>query len=134
MWAWTSSRWLVFAVCTDAWNLERNVDIAMEALTGTVEERARAVARAYLEYRRSAGEFYVREQARIVDAARSLGVGEGTLGNWSTRRASIGANATLLPDVDVGEEAIVGAGAVVTRDVAARAVVVGNPARAKGAS
>ena len=46
----------------------------------------------------------------------------------------VGANATLLPDVDVGEEAIVGAGAVVTRDVAAGAVVVGNPAQAKGAS
>jgi acetyltransferase-like isoleucine patch superfamily enzyme len=45
----------------------------------------------------------------------------------------VGANATLLPDIDVGEEAIVGAGAVVTRDVEARAVVVGNPARPRGA-
>lgn len=44
------------------------------------------------------------------------------------RRAIIGANATLLPGVEVGEEAIVGAGAVVTKDVPAYAVVVGNPA------
>ena len=43
--------------------------------------------------------------------------------------ASIGANATLLPDITIGERAMVGAGAVVTKDVPARAVVVGNPAR-----
>jgi UDP-2-acetamido-3-amino-2,3-dideoxy-glucuronate N-acetyltransferase len=35
----------------------------------------------------------------------------------------------LLPGIEIGEEAFVGAGAVVTRDVPARAVVVGNPAR-----
>lgn len=45
------------------------------------------------------------------------------------RGASIGANATLLPGITVGEQAMVGAGAVVVRDVPARAVVVGNPAR-----
>jgi len=43
--------------------------------------------------------------------------------------ASIGANATLLPGVTIGEKAMVGAGAVVTKDVPARAVVMGNPAR-----
>jgi len=43
--------------------------------------------------------------------------------------ASIGANATLLPGITIGEKALVGAGAVVTKDVPARAVVVGNPAR-----
>lgn len=44
------------------------------------------------------------------------------------RGASIGANATLLPGVTIGEGAMVGAGSVVTRDVPAKAVVVGNPA------
>ncbi|HEX2046009.1 MAG TPA: acyltransferase [Gaiellaceae bacterium] len=45
------------------------------------------------------------------------------------RGARIGGGAVLLPGIEVGEEAFVGAGAVVTRDVPARAVVVGNPAR-----
>ena len=45
------------------------------------------------------------------------------------RGARIGAGAVLLPRIEVGEEAFVGAGAVVLEDVPARAVVVGNPAR-----
>lgn len=43
--------------------------------------------------------------------------------------ASIGANSTILPGISIGEMAIIGAGAVVTRDVAPFTVVVGNPAR-----
>ena len=46
------------------------------------------------------------------------------------RGARIGAAAVLLPGIVVGEEAFVGAGAVVLRDVPPRTVVVGNPARA----
>jgi acetyltransferase-like isoleucine patch superfamily enzyme/dTDP-4-dehydrorhamnose 3,5-epimerase-like enzyme len=45
------------------------------------------------------------------------------------RGASIGANATLLPGITIGPFAMVGAGAVVTHDVPAYAVVIGNPAR-----
>src|SRR3982750_523245 len=45
------------------------------------------------------------------------------------RGARIGGAAILLPGIEIGEEAFVGAGAVVLKDVAARAVVVGNPAR-----
>lgn len=45
------------------------------------------------------------------------------------RGASIGSNATILCGVTVGEGAMVGAGSVVTHDVPASAVVVGNPAR-----
>jgi acetyltransferase-like isoleucine patch superfamily enzyme len=45
------------------------------------------------------------------------------------RGARIGGGAILLPGIEIGEEAFVGAGAVVLDDVPARAVVVGNPAR-----
>ena len=48
------------------------------------------------------------------------------------RRASIGSNATILPEVTIGVGAIVGAGALVTRDVPDYAVVAGNPARVIG--
>jgi acetyltransferase-like isoleucine patch superfamily enzyme len=45
------------------------------------------------------------------------------------RGARIGGGAVLLPGIEIGEEAFVGAGAVVTKDVEARMLVVGNPAR-----
>jgi acetyltransferase-like isoleucine patch superfamily enzyme len=45
------------------------------------------------------------------------------------RGARVGGGAILCPGVEVGEEAFVGAGAVVVRDVPPRVVVVGNPAR-----
>lgn len=45
------------------------------------------------------------------------------------KRASVGSNATILCGVTIGEDSIVGAGAVVTKDVPPRTVVVGNPAR-----
>jgi len=43
--------------------------------------------------------------------------------------ASIGSNATILCGITIGENALIGAGAVVVKDVAANSVVVGNPAR-----
>lgn len=45
------------------------------------------------------------------------------------KSASIGANATILPGVIIGEGAMVGAGSVVTKNVEANTTVVGNPAR-----
>jgi acetyltransferase-like isoleucine patch superfamily enzyme len=45
------------------------------------------------------------------------------------RGASIGTSATILCGVTVGENAVVGAGSVVTRDVPPNAIVAGNPAR-----
>jgi UDP-2-acetamido-3-amino-2,3-dideoxy-glucuronate N-acetyltransferase len=60
------------------------------------------------------------------------------VGDWSVvptvvkKGASIGANATILCGVTIGERAIVGAGAVVTKDVPAGAVVVGCPAKVLG--
>lgn len=49
---------------------------------------------------------------------------------WTVEKgASIGANATILPNVTIGAHAMVGAGSVVTKNVPARALVCGNPAR-----
>lgn len=43
--------------------------------------------------------------------------------------ASIGSNATILCGITIGENALIGAGSVVTRDVSANTIVAGNPAR-----
>jgi acetyltransferase-like isoleucine patch superfamily enzyme len=57
--------------------------------------------------------------------------------DWKVERtvvkkgASIGSGATVLCNLVIGENAIVGAGSVVTRDVPANAIVAGNPARVK---
>jgi UDP-2-acetamido-3-amino-2,3-dideoxy-glucuronate N-acetyltransferase len=45
------------------------------------------------------------------------------------RGCRVGAGAVVLPGIEIGEEAFVGAGAVVTRDVAPRSLVIGSPAR-----
>jgi acetyltransferase-like isoleucine patch superfamily enzyme len=54
---------------------------------------------------------------------------ELTKGATIRRGARVGGGAVLCPGVEVGEEAFVGAGAVVTKNVPPRALVVGNPAR-----
>jgi acetyltransferase-like isoleucine patch superfamily enzyme len=56
-------------------------------------------------------------------------------GEWSItptlvrKGASVGANATIVCGITIGEGAMVGAGAVVTKDVQPRTLVVGNPAK-----
>lgn len=64
-------------------------------------------------YRRPALEF-VRAAPRVLRAAR------------------VGGGSILLPGVTIGENALVGAGSIVTRDVPDRAIVAGNPARIVG--
>lgn len=57
---------------------------------------------------------------------------EDNLSTLVRRGASIGANATIVCGVTIGEHALIGAGAVVTKDVAPYAIVCGNPARQHG--
>jgi acetyltransferase-like isoleucine patch superfamily enzyme len=74
----------------------------------------------------------------VNDSFPRATTGSGALqteSDWKVERtlvktgASIGSGATILANVVIGEHAMVGAGAVVTRDVPAYAVVAGNPAR-----
>ena len=55
--------------------------------------------------------------------------GDNLKGPVIRKGASIGANATLVPGVEIGEGALVAAGAVVTRDVPPRMLAIGTPAR-----
>jgi acetyltransferase-like isoleucine patch superfamily enzyme len=48
------------------------------------------------------------------------------------RGARVGANSVILPGTTIGEDSVVGAGAVVTKNVPAHAIVLGNPARKVG--
>lgn len=59
---------------------------------------------------------------------RSPKVKENLNGATICRKAKIGANVTLLPGVVIGENALVGAGSVVVKDVPANSVYAGNPA------
>ncbi|MFY9688569.1 MAG: acyltransferase [Candidatus Acidiferrales bacterium] len=67
--------------------------------------------------------------------ATAAGGGLQTENDWKVERtlvkkgASIGSGATVLANVVIGEDAIVGAGSVVTRDVPRNTIVAGNPAK-----
>jgi acetyltransferase-like isoleucine patch superfamily enzyme len=74
----------------------------------------------------------------INDSYPRATASNGTLqteGDWKVERtlirkgASIGSGATILSNTEIGENAIVGAGSVVTKDVPANSVVAGNPAK-----
>jgi UDP-2-acetamido-3-amino-2,3-dideoxy-glucuronate N-acetyltransferase len=67
-------------------------------------------------------DLYPRSKQRVSEHPRTI----------VRRGASIGANATILPGITIGEQAMIGAGAVVTRNVPARAKLSGNPARIVG--
>jgi len=54
---------------------------------------------------------------------------KGLLGPTIEENAKIGANATIMPDITIGKNSLIGAGSVVTKDVPEGVVVAGNPAR-----
>ena len=71
----------------------------------------------------------------VYPRATAAGGGLQTEADWKVektricRGASVGSGATILCNITVGENAIVGAGSVVTKDVPANAIVAGNPAK-----
>ena len=52
-------------------------------------------------------------------------VGRNVIGNFVT----IGSNATILPDISIGDGAYIGAGAVVTKNVKKNSIIIGNPGK-----
>lgn len=70
-------------------------------------------------------ETYVAFQAAVLTHDMSRGL---HLDTYIGKRCFIGARAIILPGLQIGDEAIVGAGAVVTKNVQPRTVVAGNPA------
>jgi len=66
----------------------------------------------------------------VTEAGELQGAEDWTVIPTRVRRgASIGSGSTILCGIEIGEDAVVGAGSVVTHDVAPRTVVAGNPAR-----
>src|SRR5215510_793452 len=71
----------------------------------------------------------------VYPRATVAGGGLQTEADWKVEKtrvckgASIGSGSTILCNITIGENAIVGAGSVVTKDVAPNAIVAGNPAR-----
>ncbi|CAA9279971.1 MAG: hypothetical protein AVDCRST_MAG77-4313 [uncultured Chloroflexi bacterium] len=103
--------------------IEHHVDIA---------DRVRIHSQAFVpEYSTLKRGSWVGPGVRLTNAPHPLcpDVQRCLVGPTLEAGAKIGANASLLPGVRIGENALVGAGAVVTRDVEPGAVVAGNPAR-----
>src|SRR5207237_10132003 len=74
-----------------------------------------------------------RPRATTEDGALQTGEDWTLLPTVVERRASLGSGAVILGGVRIGEGALIGAGAVVTRDVAPGETVTGVPARSRGA-
>jgi len=76
-------------------------------------------------------EAWIGPQAILTNARypRSPRVKEELNGVIVRRKAKVGAGAVLLPGITIGVDALVGAGAVVTKDVPEKSVVAGNPAK-----
>ena len=70
-----------------------------------------------------------RDDERQLDGPDREALRQLIKGPTIRRGARVGGGAILCPGVEIGEEAFVGAGAVVTKDVPPRKLVVGNPAR-----
>lgn len=68
-------------------------------------------------------------RATNPDGSQQIDTDWKTIETFVKKGASVGSNATILCGITIGENALVGAGAVVTKDVPANTVVAGNPAK-----
>lgn len=68
----------------------------------------------------------------VINPRSAISRKEEYLATWVRKGATIGANATIVCGNEIGEYAFIGAGAVITRNVAPYALVVGNPSRQIG--
>ena len=91
-----------------------------------------SMANSYVNRGGRIGDYCILNTGATVDHECIIGIMEGCylagrvkIGDFT----SIGATATILPDINIGKNVIVGAGAVVTKNVKSNMVVVGNPAR-----
>ncbi len=76
---------------------------------------------------------FIGPHVAFTNDKRPRSLGEWEITETSVKRgASIGTNSTILCGVTLGEDCMVGAGSVVTRDVPAHGLVYGNPARLRG--
>jgi UDP-2-acetamido-3-amino-2,3-dideoxy-glucuronate N-acetyltransferase len=130
-------------VVADQAHVRERAEIGVESVVGrgaSVENDVRIGARVRLQTGAYVTAWSVLEDDVFVapgvvltnDPTAGRRRGEQLRGAVLRRACRIGAGAVLLPGVEVGEEAFVGAGAVVTRDVPARAVALGVPARVVG--
>jgi UDP-2-acetamido-3-amino-2,3-dideoxy-glucuronate N-acetyltransferase len=130
-------------VVADQAHVRERAEIGVESVVGrgaSVENDVRIGARVRLQTGAYVTAWSVLEDDVFVapgvvltnDPTAGRRRGEQLRGAVLRRACRVGAGAVLLPGVEVGEEAFVGAGAVVTRDVPARAVALGVPARVVG--
>ncbi len=68
-------------------------------------------------------------RATNLDGSQQLDADWKTIETFIKKGASIGSNATILCGISIGENALVGAGSTVTKDVPANTIVAGNPAK-----
>lgn len=98
----------------------------------TIGDRVRIHSQAFVpEYTTLEADAWIGPNVVLTNAKypRSREVKQNLRGPLVRRGAMIGANATILPGIEIGQRALVGAGAVVTHDVPPQMLVAGNPAR-----
>ena len=95
-----------------------------------------ALPKSYINRGPKVGDYTILNTGSMVDHECKIGNGVHLMGGcYLAGRvtvedfASVGATATILPDIKIGKNSIVGAGSVVTKNVKPNTVVVGNPAK-----